>query len=115
MKRYYVAAVFLISMGGLFAYIRFNQGNTEGAIWIGMSYLFLGVFAFWHGKFQPQLRLVAVASNVVLMWLMAVHATFTGDIVWAVFLCIGSIEGCVLYFFQDTSFVKEKIRPWLGP
>ena len=60
MKRYYVAAVFLIIMGGLFAYIGFHQGHTEGAIWIGIIYPLLGVLAFCYGKFRPRLSLVII-------------------------------------------------------
>ena len=114
MKRYYVAAVFFIVMGGLLAYIRFHLGNIEGAIWIGIIYPLLGVFAFCYGKFRPRLELVAITSNVILLGLGAAYAASTGDIAWAIFLGIGSSGVCVLHFFQDTPFVKEKIRPWLG-
>ena len=113
MKRYYVAAVFFIIMGGLLAYIRFHQGNTEGAIWIGIIYPLLGVFAFCYGKFRPRLELVVITYNLIFLGLMAAYAASTGDIAWAIFLGIGSSGVCVLHFFQDTPFVKEKIRPWL--
>ena len=115
MKRYYVAAVFLIIMGGLFAYIRYHQGRTDGAIWIGIIYLLLGVLAFCYGKFRPRFSLVVIAFNLILLGAMAAYAFSTGDIAWAIFLCIGSILIPVLHFFEDTPFVKEKIRPWLGP
>ena len=114
MKRYYVAAVFFIIMGGLLAYIRFHQGNTESAIWIGIIYPLLGVFAFCYGKFRPQLSLIAIAFNLVLLGLMAAGAVSRGDIAWAIFLCIGSILIAVLHFFEDTPFVKKKRQPWLG-
>lgn len=115
MKRYYVAAAFLIIMGGLFAYIRFHQGSTEGAIWIGVIYPLLGVLVFCYGKFRPRSSLVAIAFNLILLGATAAYAVSTGDIAWAIFLCIGSILIPVLHFFGDTPFVKEKIRPWLGP
>ena len=113
MKRYYVAAVFFIIMGGLLAYIRFHQGNTEGAIWIGIIYPLLGVFVFCYGKFRPRLELVVITYNLIFLGLMAAYAASTGDIAGAIFLGIGSSGVCVLHFFQDTPFVKEKIRPWL--
>ena len=113
MKRYYVVAVFLIIMGGLFAYINFHQGNIEGAIWIGIIYPLLGVLAFCYRKFRLQLSLVAIAFNLILLGAAAAYAVSTRDIAEATFLCIGSILIPILHFFEDTPFVKEKIEPWL--
>ena len=96
-------------MGGLLAYINFHQGNIEGAIWIGIIYPLLGVLAFCYRKFRLQLSLVAIAFNLILLGAMAAQAVLRGDIVWAIFLCIGSILVPVLHFFQDTSSVKKKI------
>ncbi len=107
MKRYYVAAVFLIIIGGLFAYIRFHQGDIEGAIWIGITYPLLGVLAFCYRKFRPRLSFVAITFNLILFGAMAAYAVSTGDIAWAIFLCIGSILIAVLHFFEDTPFVKK--------
>ncbi len=115
MKRYYLAAVFLIIIGGLFAYIRFHQGNTEEAIWIGVTYPLLGVLAFCYGKFRPRFSLVVIAFNLILLGSQAAYAISMGDIAWAIFLFIGSILIPVLHFFEDAPLVKEKIRPWLGP
>ena len=114
MKRYYVAAVFLIIMGGLFAYIRFHQGSIEGTIWIGSIYPLLGVLVFCYGKFRPRLSLVAIAFNLILFGAMAAYAVATGDITEAIFLCIGSILIAVLHFFEGTPLVKEKIEPYIG-
>ena len=107
MKRYYVAAAFLIIIGGLFAYIRFHQGHTDSAIWIGITYPLLGVLAFCYGKFRPRLSLVIIASNLILFGAMAAYAVSTGDIAGAIFLCIGSILITVLHFLEDTPFVKK--------
>ena len=113
MKRYYVAAVFLIIMGGLLAYINFHQGNIEGAIWIGIFYPLLGVLAFCYGKFRPQFSLVAIAFNLILFGAMAAYAFSMGDIAEAIFLCIGLILIAVPYFFENTPLFKKKIQPWL--
>lgn len=107
MKRYYVAAVFLIIIGGLFAYIRFHQEHIDGAIWIGIIYPLLGVLAFCYGKFRPRLSLVIIAFNLIIFGGMAAYAVSTGDIAWAIFLCIGSILMVVLHFFEDTPFAKK--------
>ena len=107
MKRYYVVSVFLIIMGGLFAYINLHQGNIEGVVWIGIIYPLLGVLAFCYGKFRLRLSLVIIAFNLILLGVMAAYAVSTGDIAEAVFLCIGSILIAVLHFFEDTPFVKK--------
>ena len=114
MKRHHVVAVLCLIFGGLLAYIRFHQENTEGAIWIGIIFTLLGVFAFCYGKFRTWLRPVGVAVPLIIIGLMAAHAAFTGDIASAIFLSIGVIGIGVLHFFQETPFVKEKIQPWLG-
>ena len=107
MKRYYVAAVFLIIMGGLFAYIRFHQGHIEGSIWIGITYPLLGVLVFCYGKFRPRLRFVIITFNFILLGAMAAYAVAMGDIAEAIFLCIGLILVAVLHFFEDTPLVKK--------
>ena len=114
MKRYYVAAVFFIIMGGLLAYIRFHQENTEGAIWIGIIFTLLGVVTFFYEKLRSWLRPVGVAVPLIFIGLMAAHAASTGDIASAIFLSIGVIGAGVLHFFQDTPFFKEKIEPYIG-
>ena len=114
MKRYYVAAVFLVIIGGLFAYIKFHPGNTEGAIWMGIICTLLGVVALLYEKLRSWLRPVGVAVPLIIIGLMAAHAAFTGDIAEAIFLCIGVIGVGVLHFFEETPFVKEKIEPYLG-
>ena len=114
MKRHHIAAVILLIFGGLFAYIKFDDGDTEGAIRTGIICTLLGIVAFFYEKLRSWLRPVAIAYNVIFLGLMAAYAASRGDIAWAIFLCIGVIGGGVLHFFQDTPFVKEKIQPWLG-
>ena len=114
MKRHHVVALFLLVFGGLFAYIQFHHGDTDDAIRTGIICTLLGVVAFFYEKLRTRLRPVGVTVPLIIIGLMAAYAAFTGDIAWAIFLCIGVIGGGVLHFFQDTPFVKEKIQPWLG-
>ena len=116
MKRYHIAAVILLIYGGLSAYQRFDNGNTNGAIWTGIIFALLGIFAFfYHGKFRDRFRPVVISLPVILIGGMAVYAAFMGNIVSVIILGIGLIFAGVLHLFQDTPFVKEKIRPWLRP
>ena len=114
MKRHHIVAVLLLISGGLFAYIQFHHGDTGRAIRTGIICTLLGVVVLFYEKLRSWLRPVGVAVPLVFLGLMAAHAAFTGDIAAAIFGCIGVILMAVLYFFQDTPFVKEKIRPWLG-
>ena len=120
MKRYHIAAVLCLIFGGLLAYTRFHHSDTGGAIRTGIIFALLGIVGFFYGKlrtrFRPAVRpVVGVVLPVILIGLMAAQAAFTGDITWAVILGIGLIIGIILQSFEDTRFVKEKIRPWLRP
>ncbi len=116
MKRHHIAALFLLIFGGLLAYTRFHGGDTAGAIRTGIIFALLGIFAFfYHGKFRDRFRPVVISLPVILIGGMAVYAAFMGNIVYVIILGIGLIFAGVLHLFQDTPFVKEKIRPWLRP
>lgn len=114
MKRHHVVAVFVFIFGGLFAYIQFRHGDTDRAIRTGVICILVGVAAFLYEKLRFWLRPVGIAVPLVIIGLMAAHAAFTGDIAEAIFLCIGVIGIGILHFFQNTSFVKEKIEPHIG-
>ena len=116
MKRHHVVAVLCLIFGGLLAYTRFHGGDTAGAIRTGIIFALLGIFAFfYHGKFRDRFRPVVISLPVILIGGMAVYAAFMGNIVSVIILGIGLIFAGVLHLFQDTPFVKEKIRPWLRP
>ena len=116
MKHHHIAALFLLICGGLLAYLRLDHGDTNGAIRTGIMFALLGIFAFFYtGKVRARFRPAVVALPAILMVGMTVYAAFTGNIVSAIILGIGLIGAGVLHFFQDTPFVKEKIRPWLKP
>ena len=114
MKHHHIVALFLLIFGGLFAYIQFHHEDADGAIRTGIICIVLGVVVFFYEKLRPWLSPVDATVPLIFLGLMAAHAAFTGNIAWAIFLCIGVIGGGILHFFQDTPFVKEKIQPWLG-
>ncbi len=119
MKRHHIAAVFCLIFGGLLAYTRFHHGDTGGAIRTGILFALLGIVGFFYEKLRarsPVVRpVMGVVLPIILVGLMAAQAAFTGDITWAVILGIGLIIGIILQLFENTPFVKEKIRPWLRP
>ncbi len=114
MKHYHIVAMFSFISGGLFAYLQFHHGDTDRAIRTGIICIIVGIVALFYEKLRTWLRPVGVALPLIFLGLMAAHAAFTGDIAAAIFLCVMVIGGGVCHFFQDTPFVKEKIRPWLG-
>ncbi len=114
MKHYHIVAMFSFISGGLFAYLQFHHGDTGRAIRTGIICIIVGIVVLFYEKLRSWLRPVGVAVPLIIIGLMAAHAAFTGDIAAAIFLCVMVIGGGVCHFFQDTPFVKEKIRPWLG-
>ena len=114
MKRHHIAAMILLIYGGLSAYQRLGNGDTNGAIWTGIICIIVGIVALFYENLRSWLRPVGVAVPLIIIGLMAAHAAFTGDIAWAIFLCIGVIGGGVFHFFQNTPFVKQKIEPYIG-
>ena len=116
MKRHHIAALFLLIFGGLFAYLRFDDGDINGAIRTGIIFTLLGIFAFFYdGKLRTRLRPVVIALPVILVGLMAYRDFMNGNIASAIIAGIVLILGGILTLFQDTSFVKEKIRLGLRP
>lgn len=116
MKRHQIAAAFCLICGGLLAYTRFDDGNISGAIRTGIIFALLGIFAFFYdGKVRARLRPIVVVLPVILIGFVAYQDFMRGDTVWVITLVIGLITAIVLQLFQDTPFVREKIRPWLSP
>ena len=116
MKRHHIAAVFALICGGLFAYIRFENGDTNGAIRTGIIFALLAIIMFFLGRLQPRLRSLGVNLIVLIVLGVSAYRDFmAGDIVSVIILGILMILGIVLTLFQDTPFVKEKIQPWLKP
>lgn len=116
MKRHHTAAVFLLILGGLFAYIRFNDGDTEGAIRTGIFFTIFGVFSFFSGRLQPRLRSLGVTVILLIVLGISAYRDFIAGDIWSVsILSFLMISVVVPTLFQDTPFVKEKIEPWWKP
>ena len=113
MKRYNIAAVLSLILGGLFAYIRFDDGDTNGAIQIATLLTLLGVTLFFLGKLPS--RLIPLVIFLFVLGLSAHGKFMDGDIGSAVVGGILMILAVVLTLFENTSFIKEKIQPWLEP
>ena len=116
MKRHHIVAAFLLICGGLFAYIRFENGDTNGAIRTGIIFTLLAIIMFFLGRLQPRLRSLGVNLVVLIFLGISAYRDFmAGDIGSVIILGILMILGIVLTLFQDTPFVKKKIGPWLKP
>jgi ABC-type Mn2+/Zn2+ transport system permease subunit len=97
MKRHHVVAVFLVICGGLFAYIRFHQGNTEGAIRTGAIFILAGATMFLLARLQPRIRsLIVNVIAIIVLGLFAYQDFMAGDTVWAIILSIVLIIGVIL-------------------
>lgn len=116
MKRHHIAALFLLIFGGLFAYLRFDDGDINGAIRTGIIFVLASAAIFLLARFQRRLRtLIVNVIALIIFGLFAYRDFMAGDTVWGIILVIGLIVGVVLTLFENTPFVKEKIRPWLKP
>jgi hypothetical protein len=116
MKRHHVVSVFALICGGLFAYIRFEDGDTTGAIRTGIIFTLLAIIMFFLGRLQPRLRSLGVTLIVLIILGVSAYQDFmAGDIASVIVLGILMILAVVPTLFQDTPFVKEKIGPWFKP
>ena len=116
MKRHHLAALFLLIFGGIFVYLRYDDGDINGAIRTGAIFVLASVAMFLLARFQPRpRRLIVNVIAFILLGLFAYRDFMAGDTLWAMILGIGLIAGVVLSLFENTPFVKEKIRPWLKP
>lgn len=114
MKRHRIAVVLCLILGGLLAYTRFHHGDMGGAIRTGILFALLGIVTFFYtGKVRDRLRSVVIVLPVILVGLMAYKDFVNGDMISVIIASIVLILGGILTLFQDTPFIKEKIRPCL--
>lgn len=67
MKRHHVVAVFALISGGLFAYMEFHHGDTDGAIHTGIICTLVGVAALLYEKLRSWLRPVGSTVPLILL------------------------------------------------
>ena len=116
MKRYLAAALFLLVFGGLSAYLRYAAEDISGAIETGIIFALFAVTMFVLGGLQTRLRSVIVNAIVLIIMGRSIYEDFTtGDTAWAVAGSVVLIIGMILTVFENTPFIKDKIRPWLRP
>ena len=116
MKRHHFAAVFLLVFGGLSTYLRYDDGDTTGAIRTAIIFALLAVTMYVLGRLQTRLRSVIVNAIVLIIMGRFIYGDVTaGDTAWAVAGSVVLIIGMILTVFENTPFVKDKIRPWLRP
>lgn len=114
MKRHHIVSMFSFISGGLFAYIQFRHGDTEDAIQTGIICTLVAVAALLYQKLRSWLRPVGITVPLIILGFWTADAAFRGDMTLAILLCIGVIGIAILHFFEDTSFVKEKMEPHIG-
>ena len=116
MKRHHIAAAFLLIFGGLFAYLRFDTGDTDGAIRTGAIFILASAAMFVLVRLQPRVRSLIVNAVVLIIMGRFIYQDFmVGNTTWVVVGGVVLIIAVVLTPFENTPFVKEKIRPWLKP
>ena len=78
MKRHHIVAAFLLICGGLFAYIRFENGDTNGAIRTGIIFTLLAIINVFSRK---------IATPAKIPWSKSGCPNFLGNI------CLSGFHG----------------------
>ncbi len=116
MKRHHLAALFLLIFGGVSAYLRYDDGDINGAIRTGTIFILAGATMFLIARLQPRLRSLIVNAVVLIIMARFIYQDFmAGNTAWVIVGGVVLIIAVVLTLFENTPFVKEKIRPWLKP
>ena len=114
MKRHHILALFLLIFGGISAYLRYDDGDINGAIRTGAIFILASTAIFVLARLQPRVRALIVNAVVLIIMGHFIYQDFmAGDTVWAIILMIILVAGVILTLFENTPFVKKKIRPWL--
>ena len=116
MKRHHIVALFLLIFGGISAYLRYDDGDTNGAIRTGAIFILASAAMFVLARLQPRVRSLIVNAVVLIIMGRFIHQDFmAGNTTWVVVGGVVLIIAVVLTLFENTPFVKKKIRPWLKP
>ena len=116
MKRHHILAPFLLIFGGISAYLRYDDGDINGAIRTGAIFILASAAMFVLARLQPRVRSLIVNAVVLIIVGRFLYQDFMdGDTTWVIVGGVMLIIAVVLTLFENTPFVKEKIRPWLKP
>ena len=116
MKRHHILALFLLIFGGISAYLRYDDGNINGAIRTGAIFILASAAMFVLARLQPRVRSLIVNAVVLIIVGRFLYQDFMdGNTTWVIVGGVMLIIAVVLTLFENTPFVKEKIRPWLKP
>ena len=116
MKRHHIVALFLLIFGGISAYLRYDDGDINGAIRTGTIFILASAAMFVLVRLQPRVRSLIVNAVVLIIMGWFIYQDFmAGDTAWVVGGGVVLIIAVVLTVFENTQFVKDKIRPWLRP
>lgn len=116
MKRHHIVALFLLIFGGISAYLRYDDGDINGAIRTGTIFILASAAMFVLARLQPRVRSLIVNAVVLIIMGWFIYQDFmAGNTAWVVVGGVVLIIGMILTVFENTPFVKDKIRPWLRP
>ena len=104
-----IKAMFLINLGGLFAYKQFFDGTIESTIRMSILFAFFFVLFFYESA-PAWIRPFVMMLPINLLGLSAYRDFRFGNMSY-VTLDIVLIVGGALMLVQDTPLVKEKSRP----
>ena len=104
-----IKAMFLINLGGLFAYRQFFDGTIEGTIRMGILFAFFFVL-FFYESVPAWIRPFVMMLPINLLGLSAYRDFRFGNMSYVI-LDMVLIVGGALMLVQDTPWVKEKLRP----
>ena len=116
MKRHHILALFLLIFGGISAYLRYDDGDINGAIRTGAIFCLASAAMFVLARLQPRVRSLIVNAVVLIIMGRFLYQDFMdGNTTWVIVGGVVVIIAVVLTLFENTPLVKEKIRPWLKP
>lgn len=103
-----IKAMFLMNMGGLFAYRHSIDGNIEDTIRMGILFSFFFVL-FFYESVSSWIRPFVMLLPINLLGLSAYRDFRVGNMSYAI-LDIVLIVGGALMLIQDAPFIKGKLR-----
>ena len=103
-----IKAMFLMNVGGLFAYRQFFDGSIESTIRMGVLFIFFFVL-FFYESVPKSIRPFVMLLPINLLGLSAYRDFRFGNMSYVI-LDIVLITGGALMLVQDTPFIKGRLR-----